>query len=121
MGRAAVPAVLRRARPLLGTVVEIGLCWPDGLADGTGPVACPAVGGDGARAAAAHAALEAGFAAIHHAQACLSRFDPASDLSRFHALRVGQRLAVRPVTAQVMAAAQALRLASDGLFDISLG
>ena len=130
IGRAAVPALLRRARPLLGTVVEIGLCWPDGLADGTGPVAghagpSPQAGGAAHGASppadSACAALEAGFAAIQHAQACLSRFDPASDLSLFHALPVGQRLAVRPVTAQVLAAAQALRLASDGLFDISLG
>lgn len=130
MGRAAVPSVLRRARPLLGTVVEIGLCWPVGVADGTGPVAGHAgpshqaggaANGASPPADAACAALEAGFAAIHHAQACLSRFDPASDLSLFHALPVGQRLAVRPVTGQVLAAAQALHLASDGLFDISLG
>jgi thiamine biosynthesis lipoprotein len=112
MPSATVPAVLRRARPLLGTLVEIGLCWPAGAADGSDPAPCPAT---------ANAALEAGFAAIHQAQACLSRFDPDSDLSRFHALGVGQRLAVRPATQQVLAAAQTLRLASDGLFDISLG
>ena len=130
MGRAAAPVVLRRARPLLGTVVEIGLCWPVGVADGTGPVAGQAdpsnqaggpANGASLHADAACAALEAGFAAIHHAQACLSRFDPASDLSLFRALPVGQRLAVRAVTGQVLAAAQALRLASNGLFDISLG
>ena len=51
----------------------------------------------------------------------MSRFDPDSDLSHFHAMAAGQRLAVRPVTRQVLAAAQALHLASDGLFDISLG
>ncbi len=118
MGSTSVPPALRRARPLLGTVVEIGLRWPDGVVDGTGPLAGP---GGAWRADAANAALEAAFAAIHHAQACLSRFDPDSDLSRFQALGAGQRLAVRTVTRQVLAAAQALRLASDGLFDISLG
>lgn len=119
--------LLRRARPLLGTVVEIGLCWPVGAPDDAGPVAgqphqtVRAVNGGLPGAATAQAALDAAFAAIHHAQACLSRFDPDSDLSAFHALGAGQRLAVRPVTRQVLAAAQSLRLASDGLFDISLG
>ena len=118
MASTTAPPVLRRARPLLGTMVDIGLCWPAGGVDGTGPAATQ----HGVpHADAANAALEAAFAAIHHAQACLSRFDPDSDLSAFHALCVGQRLVVRPVTRQVLAAAQALHLASDGLFDISLG
>ena len=91
-------AYVRRARPLLGTLVEIGL--PASL------------GSD---------AFNAAFDAIQRAQACLSRFDAHSDVSRFHALRRGQSLMVRPVTRQVLRAARALQSASAGLFDISLG
>lgn len=90
---------IRRAQPLLGTLVEVGV--PD----------CP----NGI------AAVEAAFAAIRQAQSCLSRFEPDSDLSRFHALPRGGVLAVRTITGQVLAAAQQLRSASAGLFDISLG
>lgn len=89
----------RRARPLLGTLVEVGL--PAGDADGP--------------------AFDAAFAALAHAQACLSRFEPDSDLGRFHALPRGGQLLLRPVTQAVLAAAQALREASEGGFDISLG
>ena len=91
----------RRARPLLGTLVEVGVLAPAG--------------------GHSQAAIDAAFSAIQLAQDGLSRFDPQSDLSRFHALRRGERLVLRPVTRHVLAAAQALHLASAGLFDISLG
>ncbi|MBL0087829.1 MAG: FAD:protein FMN transferase [Ideonella sp.] len=100
---------LRRAQPLLGTLVEIGaLDAPAGTADAS-------------KGQALSCATAAAFAAIRDAQACLSRFEPDSDLSRFHALRRGQCLTVRTVTRDVLAAVQWLHHASDGLFDISLG
>ena len=88
---------LRRARPLLGTLVEIG------VARGTGD------------------AVTAGFDAIAAVQARLSRFEPASDIGRFHALAAGERTAIDEHTATVLAAAAELQAQSDGLFDVSIG
>jgi FAD:protein FMN transferase len=90
----------RRARPLLGTLVELGLR--------------SAPGDQGAT-------FEAAFAAVLGVQAALSRFDLDSDVSRFHALRCGQALRMRPATKAVLTAAWQLQLASAGVFDISLG
>ena len=83
----------RRAQPLLGTLVEVGV---RDSGDGSG------------------AAFEAAFDAVREVQACLSRFDPDSDLARFHALRPGESMPMRAATRQVLAAAQALQAASDG-------
>lgn len=91
---------MRRAQPLLGTLVEIG------------------IRGSGIEA---HTALDAAFAALREVQACLSRFEADSDLARFHALRCGESLTMRPATRQVLAAARELQIASAGAFDISLG
>ncbi len=99
-GRSAV-AWLRRARPLLGTLVDIGVPASKGQAD--------------------QEAMDAAFAAIEAAQACLSRFDADSDVSRFHALACGDSLVLRPVAHEVLSAAHELHMASAGLFDISLG
>ena len=90
----------RRAQPLLGTLVEVGV-------QGSG---------DDARAA-----LDAAFAAVREVQACLSRFEADSDLARFHALRRGESMPMRAATRQVLAAAHALQAVTDGAFDISLG
>jgi thiamine biosynthesis lipoprotein len=98
----------RRARPLLGTLVEVGVESRDKAA---GP------GAD----ADADLLIDAAFVTLLRVQACLSRFDAGSDVSRFHALRAGQHLRVRPDTAQVLVAVTALRRDSAGLFDISLG
>ena len=92
---------LRRARPLLGTLVEVGL--------------------HGADDAASRRAIDAAFAAVAQVQRCLSRFDGGSDVARFHALPAGAQLSVRADTARVLHAAEALRAASDGVFDITLG
>ncbi|HMC15050.1 MAG TPA: FAD:protein FMN transferase, partial [Albitalea sp.] len=89
---------LRRARPLLGTLVEIGL-----------------------DASARASAVDAAFAAIAGVQACLSRFDPDSDIARFNALAIGESLVLRAHSVAVLSAARALCEASDGLFDASLG
>lgn len=90
---AALP--VRRARPLLGTLVEVG-CDDAALAD-------------------------LAFAAIERAQRCMSRFEPDSDIARFNAMPAGEGLAVHDDTARVLRAALALRDASDGVFDISIG
>lgn len=90
----------RRARPLLGTLVEVGMA--SSSADGA-------------------AAFDAAFSAIETVQACMSRFEPDSDVSRFHALPVGQSLLVDRVTAQVLQTAAWLQAESAGLFDIALG
>jgi len=87
----------RRARPLLGTLVEVGLREAD----------------------AAH--FDAAFTAVSEVQRCLSRFDAGSDIARFNALPCGGRLHVRPATRAVLAAAAELERASGGIFDISLG
>lgn len=94
---------LRRARPLLGTLVEVGLL---------------AASSDGAGDAAA---FEVAFDAIREAQLVLSRFDAGSDIARFHALARGASMPVRPALREVLTAARELHEASDGAFDISLG
>ena len=105
---AALAAVgsVRRARPLLGTLVEIGI-----VTDPFGPETV----------AATAAALAAGFAAITAVQTALSRFDPDSDVCRFERLAPGSALRLRPAGQRALRAAQALHRASGGLFDISLG
>ncbi|HKW82742.1 MAG TPA: FAD:protein FMN transferase [Burkholderiaceae bacterium] len=88
----------RRARPLLGTIVDIG-----------------------ARCDAPSAPVDAAFAEIAALQRCLSRFDPASDIARFNALPAGACLTPSAATLEVLRAAQAMFVASAGLFDASTG
>ncbi len=89
----------RRARPLLGTIVEVGV-----RAD-----------------ASAASPVDAAFAEIASLQRCLSRFEAASDIARFNALPSGASMAPSPAAFEVLAAAHTLFSASAGLFDISLG
>jgi thiamine biosynthesis lipoprotein len=86
-------AFTRRARPLLGTLVEVG---------------CD--GGD----------VEAAFAAAARVQALLSRFDAGIDIARFNAMDAGA-IEVDATTAFVLACAARLQAHSDGVFDVSLG
>lgn len=88
----------RRARPLLGTLVEIGA---------GGPVA--------------DRAIDAGFEAIAAGASHVSRFEATSDVARFAALPAGDRIVVHDVTAEALRAAAALRDASGAAFDITLG
>ncbi len=88
----------RRARPMLGTLVEISL--PDGASD---------------------ALFEQGFAAIVEVQRLLSRFDDKSEITRFHGLATGESMALSPVSARVLQLASLLQTESDSLFDISQG
>ena len=90
----------RRARPLLGTLVEVGVGTECGLEQ---------------------TAISAAFEAVLEVQRCLSRFDADSDISRFHKLRCGERLTLRPATRAVLVAARELQSISGGAFDISLG
>ncbi len=88
------PHLQRRARPLLGTLVEVG---------------GPGLG------------IEAAFEVIARVQACMSRFDAASDIGRFNAMAAPGTIDIDPWTAEVLATAAELQQASTGLFDISLG
>ena len=87
--------MIRRARPWLGTIVEI--------------------------AADKLAAVEAGFAAIALAQARMSFHDPASDLARLRDAAIGRAVAVDPETVAVFRLAAWLHKASGGLFDVTIG
>ncbi|WP_353234502.1 FAD:protein FMN transferase [Diaphorobacter ruginosibacter] len=90
----------RRAQPALGTLVEIGISGTD---------------------ARCEESMLAAFAEIAQVQRCMSRFDPASDVSRFAALRAGESMQVAARTAQVLCAAQDLADLSKGLFDVTQG
>lgn len=93
------PGWLRRARPLLGTLVEVGVRAAPG----------------------AEAALAAAFAAIERVQSAMSAFDAGSDIGRFNAAGLGATIEVAGDTAQVLQAAQALFEHSDGAFDAACG
>lgn len=90
---------MKRARPLLGTLVEIG-----------------------ARGASEHAvnsAISQAFAVVEQIQALMSFHDPDSDVSRLN--RAGAAIiSVHPHTWAVLDTARAVSQASDGLFDISI-
>lgn len=83
---------VRRARPLLGTLVEIRV---------------PASG-------AAQRAMEHAFAAVGRVHRAMSAQESTSDIAR---LRAGCRFALDPWTRRVLERAEELRLATDGLFD----
>lgn len=87
----------RRARPLLGTLVEIAL--PTNEAS----------------------AFDAGFAAIADIHRLMSFHDVASDLGRLRRARPGSVTIVAPETTEVLACAIALHHQSNGLFDITVG
>src|SRR5258707_385655 len=87
MTAAVVDAWLRRARPLLGTIVEVG-------ARGDHP--------------AADAAVRAAFDAIADVQARLSRFEPTSEIARFHAIPSGTSMAIGNRAIALVSVAQIL-------------
>ena len=98
-------SALRRARPLLGTLVEVGAYaaqseW---------------------HTASAQRAIDAAFAEIAAVQTWLSRFNGASDIGSFNALAAGGQIVVHAHTQAVLRAATRLRAATQGAFDISLG
>jgi FAD:protein FMN transferase len=90
--------ISRRMRPLLGTYVEVAT-----------------VGAD-----SAEAGIEAAFAAIANVHDCLSFHSPHSELTRLNQSR-GAAVRISPLSRRVLALARALQLASDGLFNCTLG
>lgn len=91
--------ILRRARPLLGTLVEIV------VDDGDHPcIAC---------------AIDEGFAAVAEVQALMSFHDPASELSHLNREAWRRPVSVSRHTWNVLQAAQELARRSDGLFDVT--
>ena len=87
--------MIRRARPWLGTIVEI---------------ACDDL-----------PAIEAGFAAIAHAHARMSFHEATSDLAALRDATPGSVVAVNAQTVQVLRFALDLYCATDGLFDVTIG
>ncbi|HWX64283.1 FAD:protein FMN transferase [Bradyrhizobium sp.] len=92
---------MRRARPLLGTYVEIDAA---GLA---GP--------------ALERAIEAAFGAVARVHRLMSFHDPESDLSRLNRRAVAEPVAVDRWTAKVLAKARTLFDETCGLFDCAVG
>jgi FAD:protein FMN transferase len=92
---------MRRARPLLGTFVEVEAC---GLAE-------PAL----------ERAVSAAFEAIERVHRLMSFHDPESDLSRLNRYAVSAPVAVDSWTAKVLHRARVLFNATNGLFDCAVG
>jgi thiamine biosynthesis lipoprotein len=92
---------MRRARPLLGTYVEIEA---EGLLD-----------------AALQSAIEAAFEAVELTQNLMSFHDPDSDLSRLNRRAPFEPVKAHPWTERVLRRAMSLFLATDGLFDCAVG
>jgi thiamine biosynthesis lipoprotein len=91
---------LQRARPWLGTLVEVRV--------------------EAADAACARRALEAAFAEVAAVHRCMSFHEPDSDLSRLHASPVGSVVEIDPRTAEVLRYALELAERSQGCFDPSI-
>jgi len=92
---------MRRARPLLGTYVEIE--------------------GDTSASAAAERAIAAAFAAVEFVQRLMSFHDEESDLSRLNRRAALAPMRVHPWTAKVIRQALLIYAATDGLFDCAVG
>jgi thiamine biosynthesis lipoprotein len=96
----AAPDSLRRARPLLGTFVEIAASR-----------AAPTEMG---------AAVEAAFGAVARVHRLMSFHDPASDVSRLNREAAAGAVAVDPWTFEVLRFAADLHRRSAGAFDIAV-
>jgi len=101
-------AWLRRARPALGTLVELGVALPAGL-DEEGALRW------------AEAVLAPAWRALDEVERALSAFQPGSDVARFNAAPARAELAVGHHAAEVLRVAAALARGSGGLFDVTLG
>ena len=98
--------MLRRAKPLLGTLVELA-CAVDEEPSPTG-----------AMPDALLAASAAGFAAVERVHALMSWHEAQSDLSRFNGAPPGQWVWVAPETLAVFAFALQLSQQTQGIFDV---
>jgi thiamine biosynthesis lipoprotein len=96
---AAGPDSLRRARPLLGTFVEVAVF---------------AAGPHG------HAAIEAAFAAAAKVHRLMSFHDPDSDISRLNREASARAVTVDPWTFEVLQMAVELHGRSNGAFDVAV-
>jgi FAD:protein FMN transferase len=102
------PRFIRRARPGLGTLVEVGVRIPDGL-------------DEGAALGWADGAVRAAWQAVAQVERAMSPFDPGSDVWRFNQAPAGATLPVSAETAIVLRWAVALARDSQGRFDVSQG
>ena len=93
-------ASVRRARPLLGTFVEITAT--------------------GRPAATLHAAIDAAFGAVATVHRLMSFHEAASDVSRVNRHAATTAITVHPWTYAVLTAAADLSRRSDGLFDVTV-
>src|SRR5690349_1263313 len=93
-------AVVRRARPLLGTLVEISAAGVDERALVT--------------------AIGSAFSAVEKIQALMSYHDPFSELSRLNAAAHHEPTEVSAWTFAVLRTAQRLAAESDGVFDVTI-
>jgi len=91
-------AEIRRARPLLGTLVEVAV---RGAAD-------------------PNAAVESAFRAVAHVQSLMSYHDQASDLSRLNRQAPRRPVALQADTYEVLCAALALSERTAGAFDVTV-
>jgi FAD:protein FMN transferase len=91
---------IRRARPLLGTFVEIASA--------------------GAARGETECAIEAAFDAMANVHRLMSFHDPNSDVSRLNRGASVRSIAVHPWTYRVLKAAIALHRGSNGLFDVAV-
>lgn len=100
------PAV-RRARPAMGTLVELGLLLPRARPGDPPPWV--------------ERAIEAGWQALAAVERALSAFLPGSDVFRFNAAPGGARLRVGADAAAVLGTARRLQRSSGGILDVTLG
>lgn len=115
------PRWQRRARPLLGTLVEVGLDAAGAAGEAADTIAAKPSEAAFAENAFATNAFSAAFAAVAAVQACLSRFEAGSDVGRFNAAAAGLALDVEADTAAVLQLAQQLFDDTGGAFDVALG
>lgn len=87
----------RRARPWLGTLVEIALPTDEA------------------------AGFEVAFDAIARVHRLMSFHEASSDLARLRKTRPGDVATIAPETAEVLSCALDLHIRSDGLFDVTVG
>jgi FAD:protein FMN transferase len=92
------PEICRRARALLGTIVEIAAAGP------------PAV-----------AAVDAAFDAIQDVHRLMSFHEVGSDVSRINNARAGEEIFVNPHTHRVLGFARRVSAACGGVFDVTVG
>ena len=93
--------LVERARPLLGTTVNIRVASES--------------------EAVAHDAITQAFAAVERVHALMSFHEAASDLSRLHAAAPGAWVEVDAQTAGVLSEAQRLSQLTQGVFDVTVG